>query len=65
MRTFLARRLLYTVLSLLAATAVVFVLSRMAGDPRLLYAEASGGYGMSPEQYEALGVRNWGWTSLW
>ena len=57
MRAFLARRLIYTMLSLLAATAVVFALSRMAGDPRLLYAEASGGYGLTPEQYEALGKK--------
>ena len=57
MRTFLARRLVYTVLSLVAATAVVFALSRMAGDPRLLYAAGPSGYGISPQQYEALGKK--------
>ncbi len=40
-------------LSILAATAIVFGLSRAAGDPLLLYAKP-GGYGVTPEQEEAL-----------
>ncbi len=56
MYAFLARRLLYALLSVVAATAIVFALSRMAGDPRLLYAKP-GGYGVSEEQYEALGKK--------
>jgi peptide/nickel transport system permease protein len=54
MRTFVVRRLFYMALSIVAATAIVFALSRMAGDPRLLYAKP-GGYGVSEEAYEALG----------
>ncbi len=38
---------------MLAATAIVFGLSRAAGDPLLLYAKP-GGYGVTPEQEEAL-----------
>ncbi len=41
------------VLSLIAATAVVFALSRLAGDPLLLFAKP-GGYGVSPQQEAAL-----------
>lgn len=43
-------------LTLLAATIVVFTLSRLIGDPRNLYAKPEG-YGISPEQYEALGKK--------
>ena len=53
MRKFLIRRFIAGVLSLLAATAIVFGLSRAAGDPLLLYAKP-GGYGVTPEQEEAL-----------
>lgn len=56
MRTFVVRRLFYMALSVVAATAIVFALSRMAGDPRLLYAKP-GGYGVSEEAYEALGKK--------
>ena len=38
---------------MIAATAIVFGLSRAAGDPLLLYAKP-GGYGVSPEAQEAL-----------
>ena len=41
---FLLRRIAFMFVSLLGATAVVFTLSRMAGDPVLLYAKP-GGYG--------------------
>ena len=53
MRAFLIRRLVAGALSVLAATAIVFGLSRAAGDPLLLYAKP-GGYGVTPEQEEAL-----------
>jgi peptide/nickel transport system permease protein len=53
---FIIRRLIAGVLTLLAATVVVFTLSRLIGDPRNLYAKPEG-YGISPEQYEALGKK--------
>ena len=49
----MAQRLSFAVASLIAATLIVFVLSRAAGDPLLLYAKP-GGYGVSEEQLEAL-----------
>lgn len=56
MVAFIFRRLLTGILTLLAATVVVFTLSRLVGDPRNLYAKPEG-YGISPEQYEALGKK--------
>lgn len=53
MTRFLIRRAFFTVLTIVAATAVVFFLSRASGDPILLYAKP-GGYGFSPEQEAAL-----------
>lgn len=53
MRTFLVRRLIFGLFSLFAATALVFALSRAAGDPLLLYAKP-GGYGVSQGQMAAL-----------
>ena len=53
MQRFIVRRFFFMFFSLLAATIVVFGLSRATGDPLLLYAKP-GGYGMSPEQIEAL-----------
>ncbi len=50
---FLARRLIFAVLTIIFATALVFTLSRLAGDPLLLYAKP-GGYGFSKEQEAAL-----------
>jgi len=38
------------------ATLLVFSLSRVVGDPRLLYVQ-EGGYGLSPEAWDALGVK--------
>ena len=55
MRRFLIRRLIFAVFALVGATLITFALSRMAGDPRDLYAQ-EGGYGLTPERYEALGV---------
>lgn len=53
MKRFLIRRFFAGILSVIAATAIVFALSRAAGDPLLLYAKP-GGYGVTPEQEEAL-----------
>jgi len=53
MTRFLIRRLILTLLTIVAATAAVFALSRASGDPILLYAKP-GGYGFSPEQEAAL-----------
>lgn len=53
MQRYLARRFVYMCLSFLAATVVIFGLSRVTGDPLLLYAKP-GGYGFSEEQQEAL-----------
>lgn len=56
MSRFLVRRAIFSVLTLLAATLIVFLLSRSAGDPRLLYAKP-GGYGISQETWDALGKK--------
>lgn len=53
MRRYLIRKLIFAIITLLAATMFVFGLSRMAGDPLLLFAKP-GGYGMSPERVEQL-----------
>ena len=53
MRRYLIRKLIFAIVTLLAATMFVFVLSRLAGDPLLLFAKP-GGYGMSPERVEQL-----------
>ncbi len=42
--------------TMLLATLLVFVLSRIVGDPRLLYVQ-EGGYGLSEEAWEAMGVK--------
>ncbi len=56
MQKFLFQRMLFGLMSLVAATLIVFVLSRMQGDPLLLYAKP-GGYGVSPEQMAALSAK--------
>jgi len=56
MRNFIFRRFIYAIISVIAATFLVFGLSRMSGDPRLLYAKP-GGYGNTEEQWEALGKK--------
>jgi peptide/nickel transport system permease protein len=53
MSRYLARRFIFGIMSLIAATLIVFVLSRAQGDPLLLYAKP-GGYGVSEEQTIAL-----------
>ena len=50
MGRFLFRRMYFAVFSMIAATLIVFGLSRAAGDPLLLYAQQGGGYGLTPEQ---------------
>ena len=56
MYRFLVRRLIFAIFTLVGATLVTFALSRMAGDPRYLYAQ-EGGYGMTPEMWENLGKK--------
>ena len=53
MRRYLIRRLLTSIVTVIGATFVVFALSRVAGDPLLLYAQPEG-YGRTPEQIRAL-----------
>ena len=53
MAKFLIRRVAFVFVALIGATAVVFGLSRMAGDPVLLYAKPAD-YGMSEEHLENL-----------
>ena len=50
MGRFLFRRAYFAVFSLLAATVIVFGLSRVNGDPLLVYTQQGGGYGLSDEQ---------------
>ncbi len=52
MKTFVLRRLLFLVFAILAATLVVFTLSRLQGDPRNVMLNV--GY-VSPEQWDAWG----------
>ena len=53
MRRFLIRRIIFSFITVIGATAVVFAMSRAVADPLLLYAKP-GGYGVSPEQKAAL-----------
>ena len=54
MRGFLIRRAYFALLSLFAATMIVFGLSRVYGDPLLVYTQEGGGYGLSEEQKEEI-----------
>jgi len=56
MTRFIIRRVAYMILTMVIATLLVFSLSRVVGDPRLLYVQ-EGGYGLSPEAWDALGVK--------
>lgn len=56
MQRFLARRLVFALFSVLGATLLVFSASRLTGDPRLIYGSHSG-YGMTEEQWDALGKK--------
>ena len=53
MRQFFLRRLLFSLITVIGATSIVFSMSRAVSDPLLLYAKP-GGYGVSPEQRETL-----------
>ncbi|MAF52169.1 MAG: ABC transporter permease [SAR202 cluster bacterium] len=55
MRQFLIRRFFFAISALIGATLITFFLSRIAGDPRFLYAQ-EGGYGITQERWDALGV---------
>ena len=54
MQRFIIRRLMYMVLTMIVATLLVFTLSRIVGDPRLLYVQ-EGGYGLTQEAWDDLG----------
>ena len=56
MTRFIVRRVFYMFVTMMIATLLVFSLSRVVGDPRLLYVQ-EGGYGLSPEAWDALGVK--------
>lgn len=56
MRSFLMRRAAYSMFALIGATILVFSLSRLVGDPRLIYAQ-EGGYGIPQETWERLGEK--------
>ena len=56
MTRFIIRRIFYMCLTMIIATLLVFSLSRVVGDPRLLYVQ-EGGYGLSEEAWEAMGVK--------
>ncbi len=53
MRRFLLRRLLFGLFALFSATVIVFTISRLAGDPILLYSSKAG-YGKTEEQIQSL-----------
>jgi len=56
MSRFIIRRISYMLVTMLVATLLVFSLSRIDGDPRLLYVQ-EGGNGLSPEAWDALGIK--------
>ncbi|NCG35872.1 MAG: ABC transporter permease subunit [Dehalococcoidales bacterium] len=53
MAKYILRRFLFSFFTLIGATAIVFGLSRVVGDPRDLFAQ-EGGYGVTEETYEHL-----------
>ena len=53
MRKFLIRRFFLALLTVFAATVIVFTISRLTGDPKLIYALPEG-YGMTQERLDAL-----------
>ena len=55
MRRFIIRRFIFSLVSIVVATMAVFLLSRAAGDPLLLY--ATSGYGLTAESEAALRKR--------
>ncbi len=55
MTRFVARRIVFAIVSVLAATLVLFGLSHLSTDPRNLYVPQGGGFGITEEQWEELG----------
>lgn len=55
MRRFIIRRFVFALVSIVMATLAVFLISRAAGDPLLLYANS--GYGLTAEGERALRAR--------
>jgi len=53
---FIVRRFIFAVITVLAATFIVFTMSRLVGDPRDFLIRPEG-YGISPEAYEAIGKK--------
>lgn len=53
MRKFLVRRAGFAIFTLIAATMIVFFISRLAGNPLLIYATPEG-YGISQDRLDAL-----------
>ncbi len=53
MGRFIIRRLVYATVALIGATVIVFMMSRLVGDPRDLYIQ-EGGYGLTEETRLAL-----------
>ena len=51
---FLVRRFIFSILAVVGATILVFSLSRMAGDPRNLFAGTEG-YAFTPEAWDLMG----------
>ena len=56
MAKFFVRRLIFAVITVVAATFIVFSLSRLVGDPRDFLIRPEG-YGVSEEAYEAIGKK--------
>lgn len=56
MARFLARRFIFAIITVLAATLIVFTMSRLVGDPRQFLIRPEG-YGISEESYEAIGKK--------
>ena len=69
---FLSQRLVSSIVSIIGATLIIFLLVQLHNDPRELYVPDSG-YGLTQEQWENLGekmgfndplpVQYWNWIS--
>ena len=72
MARFLSQRLVSSIVSIIGATLIIFLLVQLHNDPRELYVPDSG-YGLTQEQWEMLGekmgfndplpVQYWNWIS--
>ncbi|MBU88560.1 MAG: ABC transporter permease [Dehalococcoidia bacterium] len=56
MRSYLLMRAVFAVVTVIAATFIVFTVSRLTGDPREMLIRPEG-YGISEEAYEAIGKK--------